>query len=100
MKSKIILIVLMFFLISISLGKKKPLYIGVLLELSESWYAKYTNFFPIMFDDAFKRIYNRSDILEGYEFKMIIRDTKVRLWLLFGAFVRRVVRSFVCTIVS
>ncbi|XP_060557326.1 gamma-aminobutyric acid type B receptor subunit 2-like [Ruditapes philippinarum] len=61
---------------SISLGKKKPLYIGVLLELSESWYAKYTNFFPIMFDDAFKRIYNRSDILEGYEFKMIIRDTK------------------------
>ncbi|XP_053381997.1 gamma-aminobutyric acid type B receptor subunit 2-like [Mercenaria mercenaria] len=57
-------------------GEKKPLYIGVLLELSESWYQKYTHFFPTMFEYAFERIYDRSDILADYEFKLVIRDTK------------------------
>ncbi|XP_053381960.1 gamma-aminobutyric acid type B receptor subunit 1-like [Mercenaria mercenaria] len=56
--------------------EKKKLYIGVLLELSDHWYVRYTNFFPTVFENAFQGIYNRSDILADYEFEMVIKDTQ------------------------
>lgn len=69
-------IILVCWLCIVSNGNK-TLYIGVLLELSEHWYAPYTGFFPSMFKYAFEGIYNQSDLLKDFKFELVIRDTKV-----------------------
>lgn len=56
---------------------RTPLYVGGLFELTEHWWSRYTNLFPLVLQRAFDELKNRSDILQGYEIQLVSKDTQV-----------------------
>ncbi|XP_076116620.1 gamma-aminobutyric acid type B receptor subunit 2-like [Mytilus galloprovincialis] len=44
--------------------------------MSDHWWSKYANFLPTLFQSAADEIFNRTDILDGYELKFVYGDTK------------------------
>jgi len=56
---------------------RTTLHIGILLELTRSWYRAYTHGFIDIFEKVFTDIQNRHELLLGYDFKLTIKDTKV-----------------------
>ena len=80
MKTSKLIVAIMFYLFGCFYCDKKKLHVGVLLELTDNWYVRYTNFFPDVFRYGFKGVDNRSDILSDYTIELVIRDTKV--WIL------------------
>jgi len=58
---------------------KTTLHIGILLELTDNWYAGFTNGFTDIFEKVFSDIKKRHDILSGYDFKLTTKDTQVSL---------------------
>lgn len=74
--SRIILFVI-FAGFNIDFTDESTLHVGLLLELSNYWFARYIREFVDVFDYAFEMIQNRSDILPGFNFKMTVRNTQV-----------------------
>ncbi|CAG2256233.1 GABBR [Mytilus edulis] len=64
------------FLSTSSYHATKTLYVAGLLEMSDHWWSKYANFLPTLFQSAADEIFNRTDILDGYELKFVYGDTK------------------------
>lgn len=54
-----------------------PLYIGCLLAQSTHWWHNYAMFFPCLWESVFEEVSNRSDILPGYELRLVCKDTEV-----------------------
>ncbi|KAL5006196.1 hypothetical protein ScPMuIL_015002 [Solemya velum] len=53
-----------------------PLYIGCLLAQSTHWWHNYAMFFPCLWESVFEEVSNRSDILPGYELRLVCKDTE------------------------
>ena len=58
-------------------AERTPLYVGGLFELTEHWWYKYTNLFPLVLERAFGDIRNSSNVLQDYEIRLVSKDTKV-----------------------
>ncbi|XP_033752566.1 gamma-aminobutyric acid type B receptor subunit 2-like [Pecten maximus] len=57
-------------------ANKSPLYIGALFRAGSTWYAPYSYALKQMFDLAFEEISDRTDILQDYELKLIVKETE------------------------
>lgn len=55
------------------------LHIGCLLGLSDHWWYSYTRLFPLMWNNIFEEISNRTDILKGYQLVLDCKDTQVSI---------------------
>ena len=60
-----------------SVKGRRPLYVGSLLELTNSWASKNAITFPKIWEFAFEEIGNRTDILADYSLQLIVKDTQV-----------------------
>ena len=67
----------LFCVIKIIASEKQTLYIGGLLELSNSWYAPYANFLTSIIEYVFEEVENRTDILTDYSLQLVAKDTEV-----------------------
>lgn len=57
---------------------KTILHVGLLLELTNYWYSPWASTFDEVFKNAFSKIHDTPELLDGFEFKIHLRNTKVR----------------------
>lgn len=77
MRSACVSVIFVALVTNVETSNKTTLHVGILLELTEYSNKYFIEVFDDMLNYTLQRIANRSDILDGFDFQVCVKDTKV-----------------------